>query len=178
VGRRQLARALRGGRAKALSRGGLLALPEYGRLEDYDEDSIVAAIDRLLAEGRLVRTGRRQAMVWIPGKPVRRKLHAPGGGDGSTGEGAPENERKNRSWQRSGGDIARALDNYRKRRARSLKWKTHRVFQRAAILAIDREEPTSLEALARIPGLGPAKIERFGQDILDLVRRHRRRPPD
>jgi superfamily II DNA helicase RecQ len=49
------------------------------------------------------------------------------------------------------------------------------VFQRAALLAIDRDEPESLEALARIPGLGPAKIERFGSDILDLVRQHRRR---
>ena len=49
------------------------------------------------------------------------------------------------------------------------------VFQRRAILAIDREEPDSLDALTRIPGLGPAKIERFGNDILDLVRRHRNR---
>ena len=40
------------------------------------------------------------------------------------------------------------------------------------ILAIDREEPGSHEALARIPGLGPAKIERFGDDILQLVREH------
>ena len=31
------------------------------------------------------------------------------------------------------------------------------------------------EALARIPGLGPAKIERFGDDILALVREHRGR---
>jgi hypothetical protein len=46
------------------------------------------------------------------------------------------------------------------------------VFQRRAMLAIDREEPTTREALARIPGLGPAKIERFGDDILALVRRH------
>ena len=30
--------------------------------------------------------------------------------------------------------------------------------------------------LARIPGLGPAKIERFGDDILQLVRTHRGQP--
>ena len=28
-------------------------------------------------------------------------------------------------------------------------------------------------ALERIPGLGPSRIERFGSDILELVRRHR-----
>ena len=49
------------------------------------------------------------------------------------------------------------------------------VFQRKAILAIDREEPDSRAALAKIPGLGPAKIERFGDDILALVREHRSR---
>jgi superfamily II DNA helicase RecQ len=47
------------------------------------------------------------------------------------------------------------------------------VFQRKVILAIDREMPDSHAALARIPGLGPAKIERFGDDILEVVRRHR-----
>jgi len=52
------------------------------------------------------------------------------------------------------------------------------VFQKAVIMAIDREEPESLEALARIPGLGPSKVERFGDDILDLVRTHRRRDLD
>ena len=50
------------------------------------------------------------------------------------------------------------------------------VLQHRVILAIDRQEPDSHEALARIPGLGPAKIERFGDDILDLVRRNRGAP--
>ena len=45
------------------------------------------------------------------------------------------------------------------------------VFQRRTVVAIDRQRPTSLEALLRIPGLGPAKVERFGNDILDIVRR-------
>ena len=68
--------------------------------------------------------------------------------------------------------MARALDNYRRRVARDLKWKTYMVFQRNVMLAIEREQPDSREALARIPGLGPAKIERFGDDILALVRQH------
>ncbi|NQZ94887.1 MAG: HRDC domain-containing protein, partial [Myxococcales bacterium] len=40
------------------------------------------------------------------------------------------------------------------------------------IVEIERQQPASHAALARIPGLGPAKIERFGDDILDLVRQH------
>ena len=46
------------------------------------------------------------------------------------------------------------------------------VFQRRVIAAIDKVRPESKDALARIPGLGPAKIERFGDDILAAVRRH------
>jgi ATP-dependent DNA helicase RecQ len=162
VGKTNLARALRGSKAKALSRGGLLSLPEYGQLAAHDEASIVAAVDELLAEGGLQRTGRKYPTVWIPGKPVR--AAAQSDRQGGTA--------RSRRTSRYGGDVARALDNYRRRQARALKWKTYMVFQRSVILAIDRQEPDSLAALARIPGLGPARIERFGRDILELVRRH------
>ena len=147
-----------------LSRGGLLMLPEYGTLAAFSEVSIVAAIDALLAEGRLKRTGRKYPTVWLPGKPIRVKQTSGQGGD----------SRPKRS-SRYGGPIARALDNYRRRTARSLKWKSYMVFQRRVMLAIDREQPQSRAELARIPGLGPAKIERFGDDILQLVRAHRAR---
>jgi DNA helicase II / ATP-dependent DNA helicase PcrA len=56
--------------------------------------------------------------------------------------------------------------------ARQLKWKSYMVFQRRTILAIDAQRPTSRAALLAIPGLGAAKIERFGDDILEAVRRH------
>lgn len=164
VGRSNLARALRGSHAKSLSRGGLLSLPEYGKLGDYDERSVVAAIDALLAEGRLEHRGRKYPTVWIPGKAIRTRTTGSGDGNANASE---------RKISRSrGGALARALDNYRRRTARNLKWKTYMVFQKRVILAIDREEPASHDALARIPGLGPAKIERFGDDILQLVREH------
>ncbi|MBW2287484.1 MAG: RecQ family ATP-dependent DNA helicase [Deltaproteobacteria bacterium] len=169
VGKANLARALRGSRAKSLARGGLLMLPEYGSLAEYDEASIVAAVDALLADGRLRRTGRKYPTVWIPGKPIRASTQT----NATENDGAAARKPLKRRSSRHGGPLARALDNYRRRQARALKWKTYMVFQRRAILAIDREEPDSLDALARIPGLGPAKIERFGKDILDLVRRHR-----
>jgi len=161
VGKTNLARALRGSRAKSLARGGLLTLPEYGSLADYSEADIVAAVDALLEDGDLKRTGRKYPTVWIPGKPLRTA------GRSSSGT-LP------RRSSRYGGTsaIARALDNYRRRKAKALKWKTYMVFQRKVILAIDKTEPQSLAELERIPGLGPAKVARFGDDILELVRTH------
>jgi DNA helicase-2/ATP-dependent DNA helicase PcrA len=43
------------------------------------------------------------------------------------------------------------------------------VFQRKAILAITKAQPSTRDQLLLIPGLGPAKVERFGDDILALV---------
>ena len=173
VGRRNLAQALRGGKAKSLSRGGLLSMPEYGTLSDNSEAALLAGIDELLSCGRLERTGRKYPTVWIPGKPVRSRTGLRRATEEAVGDGdqkAHEPARKN--TRRYGGDIARALDNYRKRRARALGWKTYMVMQKNVMLSIDREEPESLDALSRISGLGPAKIERFGEDILQIVRTH------
>jgi ATP-dependent DNA helicase RecQ len=167
VGKTNLAKALRGGKAKTLSRGGLLTMPEYGKLSELNEASIVAAIDELISQKKLQRTGRKYPTVWLAGKPIRGAKSA--GGDDS---GSGTRLKRSGLSSRYGGPVARALDNYRKRKARALKWKTYMVFQRKVVLAIDREEPTSLAALERIPGLGPVKIERFGEDILELVRTH------
>ncbi len=162
VGKANLARALRGSRARALARGGLLAMPEHGALAQYSEAQVAAAIDALLGDGRLRRTGRKYPTVWLTGRPVRAPRAE--GGDGAA------TRARSRRW---GGPIARALDDYRRRQARALRWKTYMVFQRSVLLAIDRAQPDSRAALAKIPGLGPAKLERFGDDILELVRRHR-----
>lgn len=161
VGKTNLARALRGSRAKSLARGGLLTLPEYGSLADYGEADIVAAVGELLREGSLKRTGRKYPTVWIPGKPLR-------GSGRETSAAAPRPS----SRYRATSSIARALDNYRRRKAKALKWKTYMVLQRKVMLAIERTEPQSLTELERIPGLGPAKVARFGDDILELVRAH------
>lgn len=164
VGKSNLAKALRGSKAKSLSRGGLLMMPEYGSLSEYDEASVIAAIEGLLRAGRLVRKGRKYPTVWLPDKPVR-------GGDS---EGSPTRKRRARRATSGVDSIAPELDRYRKRMAGRLKWKAYMVFQRKAIRAIDEHRPTTLAELERIPGLGPAKIERFGRDIIELVERYSR----
>jgi ATP-dependent DNA helicase RecQ len=75
--------------------------------------------------------------------------------------------------RRSGrGELMAELEGYRLKMARALRWKAYMVFQDRVIAAIEEERPRSLAALERVPGLGPAKIARFGRDILEMVRRH------
>jgi superfamily II DNA helicase RecQ len=69
-----------------------------------------------------------------------------------------------------GSDLARSLEAFRRKKARELKWKAYMVFQGRVITAIDKERPTTREALLRIPGLGPAKVDRFGDEILAVIR--------
>jgi ATP-dependent DNA helicase RecQ len=184
VGRVNLARALRGSAAKAVVIQGLERIPQYGSLADVDEDAIIATIDQLIRERRLVRRGRKYPTVALPG-PARarssggaagaRAVRGEGGASatGARGGGAAvgaSSPRSARPRQKTS-SVTLELDTYRKRMARQLKWKTYMVLQRGVIAAIDQQRPTSKEALARIPGLGPAKIARFGDDILAVVRR-------
>jgi ATP-dependent DNA helicase RecQ len=155
VGKGTLAKALRGSQAKPVAVNGLLRLPQHGQLAALSEASIGAAIEQLIRERKLVRRGRKYPTVALPSTPTRRA---------TTPRTASRTPRTS--------SIAIELDRFRKRTARELRWKTYMVMQRNTIAAIDRQRPTSLEALARIPGLGPSKIERFGNDILAVVRKY------
>jgi len=155
VGKGTLTKALRGSRAKPVEVNGLLRLPQHGSLADQAEASIDAAIEQLIRERKLVRRGRKFPTIALPSVATARAPRA---------RTAPRTPRTS--------SIAIELDRFRKRRARELKWKAYMVFQRTTIQAIDKQRPSTHEALHRIPGLGPAKIARFGDEILALVRRY------
>jgi ATP-dependent DNA helicase RecQ len=159
IGKTNLARALRGSQAKAMSAHGLLHIPQHGALAARTEASIVATIEQLIRERRLVRRGRKYPTVALPGATRSQPR--------TTGARA-RTARPGRTFH----GIKLALDTYRKQQARRLKWKTYMVLQRSTIAAIDARRPRTLDELARIPGLGPSKLARFGDDILALVRKH------
>ena len=166
VGKTNLAKALRGSRAKTLHRGGLLNIPQHGALHHYSEDDLVKAIKEMLEAGILVKKGRKFPTVWLPDKPVRGQREA----RSENPRRANPKRAKPSSRKFSTTQLAREMENYRRRKARSLKWKPYMVFQMKVILAVDERRPETLEELHKIPGLGAAKIEKFGADILDMVR--------
>jgi ATP-dependent DNA helicase RecQ len=153
-----LAKALRGSRAKPVVVHGLDRLAQHGALEAFPEADIAATIESMIHERCLVRRGRKYPTIALPGptKPrAPRTTHARRGRDGSRAS-----------------SITVELDRYRKRMARQLRWKSFMVFQRSVIIAIDRQRPDSLAALARIPGLGASRVARFGDDLLAIIRRY------
>ena len=155
VGKSALAKALRGSMARTLKRGGLLNLDQHGELKAHTEPCLVDAIDTLIREGRLERRGDKYPTVWLKGRPVRPKK------DGTLLRTA-----------RPGSDLRRALDSYRRREAKLLGWKRYMVFNNQALGLIIEQLPDSLWALGQIHGIGPAKVDRFGERIIEIVRRH------
>ena len=160
VGKTNFAKALRGSRAKTLRKGGLLKIDQHGALGHHSEVSLVAAIEELLKSGGLEERGRKYPTVWLAGRPIRQKKSS------EAGTGRSSSRRK------LGSTLARQLMNYRTRQARSLGWKPYMVFQKKVIDAIAEAKPRSLYELEYIRGLGPAKISRFGQDIIEMVERY------
>jgi ATP-dependent DNA helicase RecQ len=65
---------------------------------------------------------------------------------------------------------ARALKAWRLERARADGVPAYVVFPDRTIEEILRLRPSSLSELARVPGLGPARLERFGSELVGVVR--------
>ena len=161
VGKRLLARALRGSNSRPVKRRKLQELEQHGVLRHRQEGAIEAAIEELIVAARLERRGIKYPTVWLKGRPVRPRP-APG---------TPRPPRRLRGFTTP---LARALASYRQRQARRLRWKRYMVFTNSVIQQIDELRPDSLWALGEIRGLGPAKLERFGTDLLQLIRVHGR----
>ena len=124
--------------------------PCYGVLTGIPEKSIVLAMERLRAAGRLAKRGRKYPTVWIPGKPVR---------------GAP---RKTPTRTRATG-LERALKLMRRRHARTRRIKPDQVFPDRTLAAILSSRPTSSAALGALWGMGGKRLSRYGAEILRLV---------
>ena len=161
IGKGNLAKALRGSQAKAVTAHGLLHLPQHGALQrgrrgrDPRDDR---SADRAAAAG--APRARKYPTLALPGASSPRALpRAP--------RAARDAARRPRQGTTS---VTLALDSYRKRMARQLKWKAYMVFQRAD----DRGDRSTAPHLA-----GRARADPRARACEDrpVRRRHPRRGP-
>jgi len=157
VGKTLLARALRGSNAADIRKKGLLRHPLHGALERLDEDTIVAILDRLLSDGKIVRKGVKYPTVWAAGRTVRAVADA----------AAPRGAR--RAARERGSPLEQALTRWRRKQARALGWKLYMVMSNATLKAIAQRRPFTTEDLLAIKGMGPARLDRFGVELLRLI---------
>ena len=67
-------------------------------------------------------------------------------------------------------DLAARLRDWRLERSRSDGVPAYVVATNACLDEVCRRLPGDADELAEVPGMGPARIERYGQDLLELVR--------
>lgn len=154
LGRRVVAAGLRGSRSKRAKREKLEVNDLFGVLRGMPESVVLRGIDDLLLSGRLAPKGKKYPTVWMPDKRVR-----------------PPRTTKNTSDDAPRG-LEAALRAFRKTSARKRRWKAYQVFPNAVIAALVAARPSTSEALRQVRGLGPRRIEKFGDELLRLIREY------
>ena len=112
---------------------------------------------RLLYVG-MTRAKRRLALTWA-GKPSRFLLEL------GVEAAAPSAARKPRAEEPDDPTYV-ALKRWRLERAKSDEIPAYVVFHNATLAEIATRRPKTIRELARVAGVGPAKLERYGEDVL------------
>ena len=159
LGKALIAKGLRGSKARAVKAKGLRDNPQFGALKDVPERSLLDGLEALLVDGQLVRKGRKFPTVWMPDKqlPPRRAAAV-------TATAAPGTNPRARAT-----GLRAELEKLRRREARSRGWKPYQVFANRTIAGIVSARPTTPQELLAVRGMGPTRLERFGEEILALV---------
>ena len=134
------------------------------RLEEKELPSRLSRTGAALAEERrllyvgLTRARRHLSVSWS-GKPSRFLAEL--------GVGAAARGPSQRTKAAEPDDpLYRALKQWRLERAQADDLPAYVVFHNATLEEIARRTPRSLAELAAVPGVGPAKLERYGEDVL------------
>ena len=123
-------------------------MPGFGSAAGLGRAAVLSAIDAVVADGELASSGGA--------RPV---LRPPGAAAAPAAIAAPVDA-----------DLAARLRGWRLERSRSDGVPAYVVLTNACLDEVCRRMPGDEEELAEVPGMGPARIERYGQDLLELVR--------
>ncbi len=181
LGAARIALILRGERdAWARAKPWLGELPFFGALKEWEQERVRDLVSALVEAGLVTRghsekptlslSGSGQAVLaredtctveleLTPGGPPshRRRPSSPGpSGSGLTGEALA---------------IFETLRQWRLETARRTEVPPYVIFHDRTLAELAQRRPTSARDLARVPGVGPAKLERYGTDLLAVLGR-------
>ncbi|AXR67254.1 RecQ family ATP-dependent DNA helicase [Leptospira mayottensis] len=155
-GKRMIAGVLRGSRSNEILRKKLDRLVGYGSLHSIPEEAILKTLDEWIAKKKVKIVGNKYPKLILSStvivKTPRKKKESD--------TGAEKNSPKN---------VVQELKNFRDREARKRKWKKFMVLQNPVIVQIAKVMPTTPEELSLVKGMGSAKVEKFGNDILKIL---------
>ncbi len=168
VGRTKLAAILQGSKAKDILERDYHLLPHYGRLKKHSQAAILAMVDRLLGDGYLMVDGDRYPVVELTPKgweaiSLGNPLPLP-----------PEAVKSSSPSSKKPDDrLLSALKEYRSSLARKFQKPPFLFFHDRVLEEIAAVKPTTMEGLARIPGIGDKKLQQYGADLLAIIGYHK-----
>ena len=188
-----IALVLAGSRDRKVVDRGLDALPTFGRLAALPLETIRELIDVLVAGGLIERraiAGARAgaAVLGLSAEGVRvmkgeARPELPLPAPRLPAEPPPPRARR-RSAPREAPhplsvmpaeppdpELLARLKAWRRDRAAAVRTPAYTVFHDSVLEELARRRPASLESLARIKGVGPAKLDRYGAELLELLNR-------
>ncbi len=161
-GKNLIAKTLAGKLTKDVLRYRLERNPFHGQLKQIPEEAIVAKLEFWVENKKVLVSGNKYPKLYLSGSsPVKRKL----------GSDSSEGQTKVKKPPTLNSQILRELMNYRDRKSRQLKWKKFMVFQNPVLKRIAERKPSTLGELEATKGVGPAKVERFGNEILEILQK-------
>jgi DNA helicase-2/ATP-dependent DNA helicase PcrA len=126
--------------------------------------------ERRDGRGAVARGGARRPSRFLAGLVPAGRREPRSGARVAVGPGRPERaERPRRPGRESDTPVMAALREWRRRRARDDAVAAFVIAHDATLRAIAEARPASLSSLARVKGMGPTKLERYGAEILAAI---------
>ncbi|AOP33024.1 ATP-dependent DNA helicase RecQ [Leptospira tipperaryensis] len=157
-GKRMIAGVLRGSRSNEILRKKLDRTPVYGSLRSVPEEAILRILDEWISEKKVKIVGDKYPKLILTSTVIVRTPR-------KKKEESADPERKTLPAK----NVVQELKNFRDREARRRKWKKFMVLQNPVIAQIAQAMPETPEELSLIKGMGSAKVEKFGNDILRIL---------
>lgn len=167
-GKTSLSAMLRGSKSKDVLRKKLDREENYGKLSHIPELSLIRYFEEGLEKKVFSTKGNKYPKICLPylkgttGRNSGAKQLAKNNPD----ETSPKPKQKTVTTNTL---ILRQLKSYRDLQAKKLKWKKFMVLHNAVLKRIAEEMPQTEADLYLIKGLGEAKIDKFGSDILRIL---------
>ncbi|WCL48817.1 RecQ family ATP-dependent DNA helicase [Leptospira sp. GIMC2001] len=155
-GKTSVAAMLKGSRSKDVLRKKLERYPQYGTLSHIPESSIVRLLEDGLEKKLFAQKGDKYPKIYLASSPPTKRIKS------------QPSESVNRSVT-TNTLILRQLKSFRDAQARKLRWKKFMVLQNPVLKRIAEDMPKDLDELASIKGMGDAKIDKFGEQILQIL---------
>jgi ATP-dependent DNA helicase RecQ len=177
LGRTGLAQFLTGSRAAWLE--AFVDHSDYGQLSHLSQKSVINIIDALITDGQLMTTGGNRPKVILPDQNLQP------GKETTPGESASPDDKLVSLSQPSNlstfqpsepsappqpnQPLLEALRAWRTEQAKTQQKPPYTIFSNKALEGIAKQQPTTLAALEKISGIGPAKIDKYGETVLAIV---------